>query len=60
MERRELIWSIFLLGVVVAAFILPYTVLRDIARFGGAFAFWIVLTAVAIAGGIIYTWRWKR
>jgi len=53
-------WLAVFLIIVILNFIVPYTVLEDVASFYGSYSFWAVLTVVTIALGFIYMRSWRE
>jgi hypothetical protein len=58
--RPGALWLAAFMAIVALAFIVPYTVLRDVASLWGAYAFWTLLAAVTIALGYIFMLRWRE
>jgi len=52
---REKTWILVAAILVAVDVILPYTVFRQ----EGAWTFWIIITALVLAGGVAYTSSWK-
>jgi len=52
---REKTWILVAAILVAVDVILPYTVFRQ----EGAWSFWIIITALVLAGGVAYTSSWK-
>ncbi|MFP4481780.1 MAG: hypothetical protein ACLFN0_03180 [Thermovirgaceae bacterium] len=55
MHVREKIWILAALLLTTVDILLPYTIFRK----EGSWLFWIVLSAVVLAGGIAYTASWS-
>lgn len=45
--------------IMLAMFVLPYTVLRHIDAWYGSFLFWTAATAAVIAINVVLTSRWR-
>ncbi len=58
-RRRRLAWLSTFSLIVVLDFVVPYTLLKDIASLAGSYAFWAILTAITIALGYVYMLRWR-
>jgi hypothetical protein len=58
MSKMEFKWFLFGVAAIVMNVVLPYTVLKEIEGFGGAFLFWCVITLVVIAAGAAVMSRW--
>ncbi|MBA2441382.1 MAG: hypothetical protein H0V53_03105 [Rubrobacter sp.] len=59
LERRGLLWAGVLFGIVMLAFVVPYTVLRGVDSPYGSFLFWVVFAAVAVVVNFLITRRWR-
>lgn len=57
--RPKASWLIVIALAILAAFMVPYTLLRNVDAWYGSFLFWIVLTAVVIAVNAIVSASWK-
>ena len=58
MEKRELFWAIICIFLILLAYIIPYTVLTDVAKWYGSFLLWVMLGLVIIVVNIIITKDW--
>ena len=47
-------------GLLVADIVFPWYVLAGHARFTGAFLFWVIWTAVAVASMFVFFLRWRQ
>lgn len=52
-------WLVVLAALIVAAFVLPYALLRDMPSFAGAFLFWTAFGVAAIAIILVVLRRWR-
>lgn len=52
-------WLVLILLLVLASFILPFTLFRHVDAWHGSFLFWSVTTAIVIAISAIVSSRWK-
>lgn len=59
MGKRELFWAIICIVLILLAYIIPYTVLIDVAKWYGSFLLWVVLGLVIIVVNIIITKDWR-
>lgn len=59
MGKRELFWAIICIVLILLAYIIPYTVLTDVAKWYGSFLLWVVLGLVIIVVNIIITKDWR-
>lgn len=53
------VWLAWFLALEVAAFLVPYTVLRNVERLWGAFLFWNVFAMLAIISIFVLTKGWR-
>jgi len=53
-------WLAAFMAIVALSFIVPYTILRDVASPWGAYAFWTLLAAVTIALGYAFMLKWRE
>ena len=58
MGKRELFWAIICIVLILLAYIIPYTVLTDVAKWYGSFLLWVMLGLVIIVVNIIITKDW--
>lgn len=59
MGKRELFWVIICIVLILLAYIIPYTVLTDVAKWYGSFLLWVMLGLVIIVVNIIITKDWR-
>lgn len=59
MEREGFIWAGVAAGLVVLAFVVPYTVLRGVDSPFGSFLFWAAFGAVAILVNYLIVRGWR-
>lgn len=59
MGKRELFWAIICIVLILLAYMIPYTVLTDVAKWYGSFLLWVVLGLVIIVVNIIITKDWR-
>jgi hypothetical protein len=57
--KRELFWAIICIVLILLAYIIPYTVLTDVAKWYGSFLLWVMLGLVIIVVNIIITKDWR-
>lgn len=57
---RGLYFLLLFVVLVLVDGLVPYLLLRDIARFTGAFLFWCLLTLGMILFAAFYTRRWGK
>jgi hypothetical protein len=58
-EGIEAFWALALVAIIVLTFVVPYTILKDVASLWGAYAFWTLLTAITIALVCAFMSKWK-
>jgi hypothetical protein len=59
MGKRELFWAIICIVLILLAYMIPYTVLTDVAKWNGSFLLWVMLGLVIIVVNIIITKDWR-
>ncbi len=59
MANRKSLWLIVVAVLILAAFVVPYTVLRDVDAWYGSFLFWIVVTALVIGVNAVVSAAWR-
>jgi hypothetical protein len=59
MGKRELFWAIICIVLILLAYMIPYTVLTDVAKWYGSFLLWVILGLVIIVVNIIITKDWR-
>ncbi|MBM4764408.1 hypothetical protein [Bacillus sp. B15-48] len=59
MTKRELSWAIVSLILILLAYLIPYTILTDVAKWYGSFLLWVLLGVVIIFVNILITKDWR-
>lgn len=59
MANRKSLWLAVVAVLIVAAFIVPYTVLTDVDAWYGSFLFWVVVTGLVIAVNAVVSAAWR-
>lgn len=59
MANRKSLWLVAVAVLIVAAFVVPYTLLSDVDAWYGSFLFWVLLTALVIAVNAIVSAAWR-
>jgi hypothetical protein len=59
MGKRELFWAIICIVLILLAYMIPYTVLTNVAKWYGSFLLWVLLGLVIIGVNIIITKDWR-
>jgi hypothetical protein len=59
LSYRKLSWFLWFTFFVISDFVIPYTLLRDIPKFYGAYLFWTVITFVVVASAMVYLRSWS-
>ncbi|MGJ9457256.1 hypothetical protein [Oceanobacillus sp. CF4.6] len=60
MKTNELKWALFLFVIVILAFILPYTIFTNTAKWYGSFLVWTVLALITIVINYFLTRDWGK
>lgn len=58
MKRSRWIWLVW--GVVLLCYVVPYTLLSDVARWYGSFLFWALAGLAVIAVNVLITRDFKE
>jgi hypothetical protein len=58
LSSRELKWGLVILGIVLLGYILPYTLLTNVAAWYGSFLLWTVLALIIILVNYFLTKDW--
>lgn len=59
MNKREIRWALFLVILMLLAYIVPYTMLRNVNAWYGSFLFWTLFALVIITINILVTRKWS-
>lgn len=59
MSKNELKWGIASVLLILLAYIIPYTILTDVAMWYGSFFLWIVIALIIILVNFIVTSDWR-
>lgn len=59
MEEKLKRWVLWFTIIILAAFILPFTLLQNIQRFYGSFLFWGLFAILAIISVGLLTKNWR-
>ena len=59
MGKRELFWAIICIVLILLAYIIPYTVPTDVAKWYGSFLLLVMLGLVILVVNIIITKDWR-
>lgn len=59
MDNRKSWWLVLIVVLILAAFIVPYTLLKNIDAWYGSFLFWTLLTAVVIGANVVVSAGWR-
>ncbi|WP_085991641.1 hypothetical protein [Oceanobacillus senegalensis] len=60
MNLNEEKWAAFILLILFISYILPYTVLSNVAKWYGSFLLWTFLTLIVIVINYILTKNWGK
>lgn len=59
MDKREIRWALFLIALVLSAYIVPYTLLSDVNEWYGSFLYWSLFAIVIIISNVLITKKWS-
>ncbi|TSI10723.1 hypothetical protein [Lysinibacillus sp. BW-2-10] len=59
MKANEWKWALSILVIILLAYILPYTLLTDVAKWYGSFLIWLLLAILVIGINYFLTKDWK-
>lgn len=59
MANRKSLWLVVIAVLILAAFIVPYTLLTNVDAWWGSFLFWTVLTVAVITINAIVSASWR-
>ena len=59
MKQPRVIWLVLVLLVIVASYVVPYTLLSDVDEWYGSFLFWTVGAALVIGVNAVVSSSWK-
>lgn len=59
MVKLEKGWALFLIALVLSAYIVPYTLLRDVNKWYGSFLYWSLFGIVIIISNVFITKKWS-
>ncbi|RFU70521.1 hypothetical protein D0469_06195 [Peribacillus saganii] len=59
MSKHEVFWGLVSMGLILLAYILPYTILTGVARWYGSFLLWVVIAVVIIGVNYIVAREWR-
>ncbi|WP_102028183.1 hypothetical protein [Salirhabdus sp. Marseille-P4669] len=60
MKANEWKWALGIFVIVLLAYIIPYTLLTDVAAWYGSFFFWTILTVIIIFINYFLTKNWGK
>jgi len=58
-RRVRVLWALTFATIIVLTFVVPYTILKDVASLWGAYTFWTLLTTITIALVCVFMSRWR-
>lgn len=59
MANRKSLWLGAIAVLILAAFVVPFTLLRNVDAWYGSFLFWVVVSALVIAINAIVSRSWR-
>ena len=58
MKEHEGVYAIIIGLLILAGFIIPYTLLTNVQKWYGSFLFWTILTIIVIGINYVFTKDW--
>ena len=59
MTKKEIFWGIVSVVLIFLAYLIPYTILSDMAKWYGSFLFWVVIAVVVMGVNAVVTRDWR-
>ncbi len=59
MNKSEARWAVFLVILMVLAYVVPYTLLTNVDAWYGSFLFWSIFGLVIIVANVFITIKWS-
>jgi cell division protein FtsW (lipid II flippase) len=59
MGKNEVFWGIISFVLILIAYLVPYTVLSEVAKWYGSFLFWILIAVVIVGVNYVLTRDWR-
>ncbi|KAB8139326.1 hypothetical protein F9U64_00600 [Gracilibacillus oryzae] len=59
MNKKEKIWGLTILIIILLGYLIPYTLLSNVAKWYGSFLLWTVLAILIIAANYMLTKDWS-
>jgi cell division protein FtsW (lipid II flippase) len=59
MGKNEVFWGIISFVLILIAYLVPYTVLSEVAKWYGSFLFWVLIAVVIIGVNYVLTRDWR-
>jgi cyanate permease len=59
MEKKGIYYALFILVIMLLAYLIPYTVLSHVDAWYGSFLFWTVFALVAIVANVFISVSWR-
>lgn len=60
MSERERNWMLLIAGIILLAYVIPYTVLSQVTAWYGSFLFWCLIGLAAIIVNVFITRDWGK
>lgn len=57
---NKFMWGAFIVLLIIAAYILPYTVMSDVQSWYGSFLLWGIIGVLIIIANIFVTKDWRK
>lgn len=58
--KRQVIWFSWFSFMILCSYLIPYTVLTQVATMYGAYLFWVMVTLVVILSAMARTVPWRE
>ncbi|MFC4403446.1 hypothetical protein [Gracilibacillus xinjiangensis] len=58
MNKKEKVWGLIILMIVLLGYLIPYTLLSDVVKWYGSFLLWTILAVLIILANYFLTKDW--
>lgn len=59
-KQRKKFWGIFIIVLILIAYIVPYTILSNVQTWYGSFLFWGIIGVLIIFANVMVTRDWRE
>jgi hypothetical protein len=59
MGKNEVIWGIISIVLILLAYVVPYAILSEVAKWYGSFLFWVLIAVVIMSVNYVLTRDWR-